>query len=360
MADGGNSGAAAAAAPAAAGAGIYRYKPPDCLHELLQNHKRLDYAVHSARKQLDRERQNIKNYKAVAKSAAHTAAIASTVLSELPLACTCEDMVQMTRCEKAIADLGGMDELHKIIKLCKEAEERAAGSKKKEDDVVAKSSERVETNRKYRAFLKSKGLKHTSTYKVKWTNLVDFFSKQVLPEAHSFVIVMPDCETKAQNPDSDPNMVHIRLPFVVFNEVNELYMNYTDGIMELVTDANAMSLCSTVFDDENVKLLYAADGGGEQGYNDYRAKLVKDSIRVMSDRLKDFYPTVEQMTSFTGQSSSRARGSVDYCERSKNKRSRQDSSGEEDAASAGAYATADTGPSHGEVERLVTGVLVQM
>jgi hypothetical protein len=189
---------------------------------------------------------------------------------------------------------------------------------------------------------------------------VDFYSKQALPEAHSFVIVMSDCETKSQNPDADPNMVHVRLPFVVFNEVNELYINYSDGMMELVTDANAMSLCSTVFDEDNVKLLYAADGGGQKDYADYKAKLVKDSIHAMSGRLNDFYPTPEQMASFTGESSSRARGVVNYCERRKNKRSRHEPSGEKGGGSADAADASDAGPSHGEVERFVAGMLVQM
>lgn len=143
MADGGNSGAAATAAPAAAVPGIYRYRPPNCVLQLMQLLIKQVHALDNARRQLEKERQNTKNYKAEAKRAAHVAAIAPTVLSELPLTCTRDDMVEMTKCEKAIADPGGMDEIQNIVKLCKDADERAARSKKKEADVVYPTPEQV-------------------------------------------------------------------------------------------------------------------------------------------------------------------------------------------------------------------------
>lgn len=363
----GPAGAAAAAAPASASIGSYRYKPPDCLLEMMGHHKRQDHALHNARKELERQRNCIKDYKADAKLQMQLKELIPVVQAELFIGCTRDEMTYMIKCEKAIADLGGIGEVRKLVKLCKDADDRASGNCS--DRAVAASasasasSERVNTNLKYRAFLKSNGLKHGSTYKVKWTKLVDFFSNKPLPEAYSFAMLLPDCETKAKNPDADPTMLHIRLPLVVFNEVNELYIDNAEGVLEEVTNANAMSLCDTVFEEQNMRTLHAADGGTTTSFPNYRAKLVKDSVHSMSGRLRDFYPTLEKMAAFTGESSSRPRGVVNYRDKRTSKRPRD--SGDEGTSTHGTAAGASHDTSHpvvthDEAECFVAGVLAEM
>jgi hypothetical protein len=132
---------------------------------------------------------------------------------------------------------------------------------------------------------------------------------------------MSDCELASKNPDADPMKIHLRLALVVYAEVNELYCPYRDGMMQKVTKKNAKELCERVFHAENVTTLHAADGGFGT-VEEYKNKLVHDSVMAISGRIIDFYSTLAEYTQYTSETGLRARSGVNYSERRSSKRAR--------------------------------------
>jgi hypothetical protein len=237
----------------------------------------------------------------------------------------------MLECHATVEAAGGIDAIRKMKKLCDDADSLLAERKKKDTIVSAKSSERATTNRVYRDNLVAKGICSNCVYMIEWDNLHQFGTSTKLPVAYSFATVMSDCELASKNPDADPVKIHLRLALIVYAEVNELYCTYRDGMMQKVTKKNAKELCERVFGANNVATLHAADGGFGT-VEQYKKKLVHDSVMAISGRIPDFYSTIAEYTQSTGDSGLRARTGVNYNERRPSKRARRTAGAESSSA----------------------------
>lgn len=152
-------------------------------------------------------------------------------------------------------------------------------------------AKKASTNKLYRDNLKQKGLVPSAVYAVKWNNLKAHFHGTSLPHATSFVFVLPDCQLPEEESSADPSVVHIRLALTAMSEVNESYINIDPSCMQLVDKSNAEALCESAFSQDNIEVLYNADGPGPEGLsvNDYAKNLVLDSCRLLRTHVHDVY-----------------------------------------------------------------------
>jgi hypothetical protein len=183
--------------------------------------------------------------------------------------------------------VGGLEELTKLIEASP-----ALRAKKR-------AFARSERNRKYRQFLKDKGIVFGSVYAIEWDNLVDRSNNAALPVATSFVLVLPDCEALEDNDDSDPLKVHVRLALLASDAVNEAYLTIDAERMILADSSTISELCEDVFSDLNIGVLYAADGPGPEcaSIETYTKKIKEDSCKMILSHVKDSYDKINKYTS---------------------------------------------------------------
>lgn len=330
--------AAAAAAPAAASAnqsdyqvsqnaaGQFKYNPAPGIKNLMQYDRNQQHALHNAIKSNQRENEARRVAQKQAETEKKSNEFLPVVLECLPIpSCSDEDLQKMREAHAAVEAAGGIEAISEMKKLCDDTDATLAERTKKDEAVTAKSTERASTNRIYRDSLAAKGLSSNSVYMVEWNSLHKFASFERLPVAYSFAILMSDCEIASKNPEANPEKLHLRLALVVYNEVNELYCDYREGMMRKVTKSNAKELCERVFQLDNLTTLHASDGG-HGTIVDYKKKLVHDSVMTISGRIPDFYSTLAEYTQETGETGLRARSGVNYCERRNKKRTRHNAS----------------------------------
>lgn len=301
-------------------AGQFKYKPGPGMQDLLGYDRQQQHALHNAIKSNDRESESRRDAQKQVEVAKKSNLFLPAVLDCLPIStCSDEELKNMMDWHAAVEAAGGVDAVRKMKKLCDDTDALIAERKSKDIVVSAKSSQRTSTNRVYRNNLSAKGISSNCVYMIEWDNLHQFGTSNKLPVAHSFATVMTDCELVSKNSDADPEKIHLRLALIVYAEVNELYCTYRDGMMQKVTKKNAKELCERVFRADNVATLHAADGGFGS-VEEYKKKLVHDSVMAISGRIPDFYSTIAAYTQSTSETGLRARSGVNYSDRRPSKR----------------------------------------
>lgn len=300
----------------------FKYTPGSGIQNLVGYDRQQQHALYNAIKSNERENESRRDAQKQVEVAKKSNLFLSAVIDCLPIStCSDDELKKMMECHAAVEAAGGVDAVRKMKKLCDDTDALLAERKSKDTVVSTKSSERTSTNRVYRKNLSAKGLSSNCVYMIEWDNLHQFATSNKLPVAHSFATVMSDCELVSKNPDADPEKIHLRLALIVYAEVNELYCTYRDGMMKKVTKQNAKELCERVFHADNVATLHAADGGFGS-VEDYKKKLVHDSVMAISGRIPDFYSTIAEYTQSTSETGLRARSGVNYSERRPSKRAR--------------------------------------
>lgn len=298
---------------------------------LLRCDQRQQLALQNAIKSNERENEALRDAQRQVEVAKKSNVFLPAVLDCLPIStCSDEELQKMRECHAAVEAAGGIDAVHKTKKLCDDTDALLAERKNKDTIVSAKSSKRTSTNRVYRDNLAAKGLSSNCVYMIEWDSLHRFGTSNKLPVAHSFATLISGCELVGNNPDADPEKIHLRLALVVYAEVKEIYCTYRDGMMQKVTKENAKELCERVFRADNVATLHAADGGFDT-IEEYNKKLVHDSVMAISGHILDVYSTLVTLAEYTRSISKtglRARSSVNYDERRPSKRARRNAGAE--------------------------------
>jgi hypothetical protein len=289
---------------------------PTCIQKIIQNHRFYQSQISELEFELRETKQKITEYKCSLKQETQVLELMPAVMSTLPIACTLEEMKKMLKYKNLIHNAGGIEEVKKMIKICEDADERARNNN--ECCIEEKNLERNKINQKYKAFIDNLNLPAGRVYVIKWESLTSLHTGLSLCDVYSFVTLLPSCETKSQNANADPNMLHLKLPFV--DGIKELYVNHVDGMMRQVTHENVVSLCGEVFDDKNVSALYASKNDcscvdAQSECRLYKNKLIFYSINMLSQMLPKFNPYSSDIACVAGLPQQRKRKHCNYFEK---------------------------------------------
>jgi len=300
----------------------FKYKPGSGIEELVRYDRQKQQALHNIIKTNESENKARRDAQKQVDVAKKSSVFLPAVLECIPVSTfSDQDLQKIYECHAAVEAAGGIDAICKMKKLCDDTDVIIAERKNKHIIVSKKIRKRTSNNRVYRDSLAAKGLCPNCVYMVEWDCLHRFGTFNKLPVAHSFATLRSECELVSKNPDAGPDKIHLRLALAVHFDVNELYCTYRDGMMQIVTNNTAKELCERVFHDDNVATLHAADGGLGT-IEEYKKKLVQDSVMAISSRIPDFYSTLAEYTKSTSESGLRVRSSVNYKELSSSKHAR--------------------------------------